>query len=329
MKRVLSGVQPTGDVHLGNYLGAFRGWVQEQSNCEALYCIVDLHALTVDYDPKELAERTLDMATYLIACGLDPQRCSIFVQSQVPQHTYLAWILECNASMGELSRMTQFKDKGKGNDSVKVGLFTYPVLMAADILIYNADLVPVGDDQRQHLELARNIAMRFNSKYGTTFTVPQAQVPPLGARVMDLQDPTKKMSKSSSSPQGIILLSDDPATIDKKIKRAVTDNDSLVNYDPEHKPGISNLLELFSSASGQSIEQIQQNYTSYGPLKSDTAQAVIEMIAPIQERYNELVKDRKSVLDCLASGAEHATSIAGATIDQVASAIGLIRPDYI
>ncbi|HUY85547.1 MAG TPA: tryptophan--tRNA ligase [Acidimicrobiales bacterium] len=324
MTRVLSGVQPTGDVHLGNYLGAFRNWVQDQRKADAFYCIVDLHALTVDHDPSVLASRTLDMATILLATGLDPESCTLFVQSHVAEHTGLTWILECTATMGELNRMTQFKDKGRGNESVKVGLFTYPVLMASDILLYDADRVPVGDDQRQHLELARDIAIRFNGRYGETFTVPQAAIPSVGARVMDLQDPTSKMSKSASSPQGTILLLDEPSVITKKIKRAVTDAGSEVLYDPSTKPGVSNLLELLAAATGSAPQDCAKHYGSYGPLKADTAEAVIEMVLPVQERYRELSSDPGTLAKILANGASKARSVARPTLARASSAVGLL-----
>ncbi len=328
MTRVLSGVQPSGDVHLGNYLGALRIWVSDQKEADAFYCIVDLHALTKENDPAELSRRTLDMAAVLLAVGLDPDVCTIFVQSHVAEHTGLAWLLECTATMGELNRMTQFKDKGRDDESVRVGLFAYPVLMAADILLYDTDRVPVGDDQRQHLELARDLAIRFNGRYGETFTVPEAAIPKVGARVMDLQNPTSKMSKSVLSPQGTVLLLDDPATIDRKIRRAVTDTETEVRYDPGTKPGVSNLLEILGAATGRSPEDCAAGYSAYGPLKSDTAQAVIEMVAPIQERYRELIADRNTLGQVLIEGAAKARAVATTTFERASQAIGLLPPPW-
>src|ERR1700681_3026828 len=240
MARVLSGVQPSGELHLGNYLGAFRNWVADQHHYDSLFCVVDLHAMTLDYDPALLAERTLQSAESLLAIGLDPSVCTLFVQSHVPEHPRLTWLLECTATFGELRRMTQFKDKGGEQEAVRAALFTYPVLMAADILLYDTDRVPVGDDQRQHLELTRTVALRWNNRYGETFTVPEAAIPTVGARVMDLQEPTAKMSKSRGTPQGRIDVFEDPAAIARKIKRAVTDTDGQVRYDPAAKPGVSN-----------------------------------------------------------------------------------------
>jgi tryptophanyl-tRNA synthetase len=248
MARVLSGIQPSGDLHLGNYLGAIRHWVADQGNHDAIYCVVDLHALTLDIDPALLRARTYDTALDLLAAGLDPDRCTLFVQSHVVQHTQMAWLLECTATMGELRRMTQFKDKSEGKESVRVGLFTYPVLQAADIVLYDAERVPVGDDQRQHVELARDLAIRFNHHYGDVLVVPEAAIPVAGARVMDLQHPERKMSKSVNSPLGTVLVLDEPAEITRKIKKAVTDTDGEVRYDPNHKPGLSNLLELLAVA---------------------------------------------------------------------------------
>ncbi len=248
MARVLSGVQPSGDLHLGNYLGAFRNWVADQHEFDAYFCVVDLHALTLDYDPALLAAKTVETAQNLLAVGLDPAVCTVFVQSHVPEHPRLTWLLECTATYGELRRMTQFKDKGGEQETVRAGLLTYPVLMAADILLYDADRVPVGDDQRQHLELTRDVAARFNHRYGETFVVPQAAVPTVAARVMDLQEPTRKMSKSVSSPLGTILVLDSPEEIDRKVRKAVTDTETEVRYDPVKKPGVSNLLELLAAS---------------------------------------------------------------------------------
>lgn len=332
-KTVLSGIQPTGAPHLGNYLGALRWWVDFQDRYNAFYCIVDLHALTVPgTSPEELSQATLSMATLLLAAGLDPGRCTLFVQSHVHEHAELAWLLECTASMGELSRMTQFKDKaGKdGEESARVGLFAYPVLMAGDILLYDAHLVPVGDDQRQHLELTRNLAQRWNARYGQTFTVPEAAIPPTGggARIMDLQEPLRKMSKSAASDAGTIFLFDDPSLIERKIKRAVTDLDppgpGVVRWDREAKPGVSNLLELLAALSGGKPEEIAAAYESYGKLKADAAEAVIETVVPIQERYRELAKDPGEVLAVLRTGAVRAREVAGAVLGRAQRSIGLL-----
>ncbi len=328
MKRVLSGIQPTGGVHLGNYFGAFRNWVSDQHDTDAFFCIVDLHALTVDHDPAQLARTTLEMATMFLAVGLDPSACTLFVQSHVLQHTALTWLLECTASFGELSRMTQFKDKGKGRESVSAGLFTYPVLMAADILAYDTDSVPVGHDQKQHLELARNIAIRFNGRYGDTFKVPQPDIPKVGARIMDLQDPTSKMSKSSKSEQGLIYLLDDPATIEKKIKRAVTDAEPEVRFDPESKPGVSNLLTLLAAATDKTPDDAAKGLVNYGSLKHSAAEAIIEMVRPIQERYRQLSADTSEVSRLLANGAQKASEIAEATVRRAGDAVGLLPKSF-
>jgi tryptophanyl-tRNA synthetase len=332
MTRVLSGIQPTGDIHLGNYLGAIRWWVIDQHEHDSYHPVVDLHALTLPQEPAELRRATLTTATLLIAVGLDPEVCTVFVQSHVPEHPELTWLLECTASMGELRRMTQFKDKAArgGEESARVGLFTYPVLMAADILLYDADRVPVGDDQRQHLELTRDLAIRFNARYGDTFVVPEAAIPATGrgARIMDLQNPTAKMSKSAASPQGVVMLLDEPAVIDRKIKRAVTDAETgpdAVRYDPDAKPGVSSLLELLALATDKTPQEVASGYSQYGPLKQDTAAAVIEMVRPIQERYRALSRDPAEVDKVLQLGAEKARTVAGATYARARDAIGLLR----
>ncbi len=328
MTRVLSGVQPTGEVHIGNYIGALRHWAADQHEHESFYCVVDLHAMTMgDHDPAELREGSLDVATILLATGIDPSVAPVFLQSQVAEHTRLTWLLECVASMGELRRMTQFKDKTANGDegSARVGLFTYPVLMAADILLYQADRVPVGDDQRQHLELARDLAERFNTRFGETFVVPQAAIPRVGARVMDLQEPTTKMSKSRSSPQGKVLLLEEPASITKKVKRAVTDTETDVRYDPAAKPGVSNLLELLSVSTGVAPAELAEKYENYGGLKGDTAAALVEFLRPVQERFAELKKDPGYVLGVLREGAEKATEVAAQTYAKAADAVGLLR----
>src|SRR6478609_3325503 len=291
MTRVFSGIKPTGNVHLGNLLGALVHWVDDQRDADSIYCVVDLHALTVPQDPAELRETSLRLAQILIAVGLDPEVCILFLQSHVHEHTGLAWLMECTAAFGELRRMTQFKDKADKAEFVSGGLFTYPALMAADVLLYDTDRVPVGDDQRQHLELARDLAIRFNSRYGKTFVVPEAVVPVAGARVMDLQVPTAKMSKSDDTAAGTILLLDDPKVVERKIKRAVTDTDGEVRYDPTTKPGVSNLLSILAAATGRSPADAAKGYSQYGPLKADCGEAVVELVAPIQARFAELAAD--------------------------------------
>jgi len=326
MERVFSGVQSSGSPHVGNYFGAFRQWVADQHEADSVFCVVDLHALTVQQDPAQLRSRTLETAAWLFASGLDPDICTVFAQSHVPEHTGLCWLLECTTTYGELQRMTQFKEKSKGNQSVSAGLLTYPVLQAADILLYDTDKVPVGEDQRQHLELARDIALRFNGRYGQTFVVPEAVVPKVAARVMDLQHPDRKMSKSVSSPLGTIDLLDDAAAIGQKIRRAVTDNDGQVRYDPEEKPGLSNLIELFAAASGRSIEDITTSYDRYGPLKSDLAELLVEVLGPVRERYAEITADPGLVRSLLDKGAAKAAAIASETLRRASDAIGLLAP---
>jgi tryptophanyl-tRNA synthetase len=326
MERVFSGVQSSGSPHVGNYFGAFRQWVADQQNADSVFCVVDLHALTLEQDPAVLRQRTLDTAAWLFASGLDPEVCTVFVQSHVPEHTGLCWLLECTATFGELRRMIQFKEKSKGSESVSVGLFTYPVLQAADILLYDTDKVPIGEDQRQHLELARDIAIRFNGRYGRTFVVPQAVVPKLAARVMDLQHPERKMSKSVSSPLGTIDLLDNPDAISQKIRKAVTDNDGAVRYDTEQKPGLSNLIELFAAASGRSIEDVTASYDRYGPLKADLAEILVEVLAPVHERYLEITADPGVVPSLLEKGAGKAGAVASETLARAREAIGLLAP---
>jgi tryptophanyl-tRNA synthetase len=326
VSRVLSGIQPSGDLHLGNYLGAIRNWVVDQDEHDAFYCVVDLHALTLDIDPADLRARTHDTALDLLAAGLDPDRCTLFVQSHVAEHTRMTWLLECLATMGELGRMTQFKDKSAGRDSVRVGLFTYPVLQASDILLYDAERVPVGEDQRQHLELTRELAVRFNHRFGETFVVPEASIPRIGARVMDLQHPERKMSKSVSSPLGTVLILDEPAEVMRKVKKAVTDTDGEVRYDPEAKPGLSNLLELFGVATGRSPAEVAGSYSRYGDLKEDLGEALVELLRPVRERRKELAADPGAVSGLLARGAEKARAVASATYGRTAEAIGLLAP---
>lgn len=325
MARVLSCIQPTGQVHLGNYLGALRNWVAGQHAGDVFHGIVDLHALTVTETPGTLGANTLDLAAMLFAVGLDPEVATIFVQSHVPEHTQLGWIMECTVSFGELSRMTQFKDKSarKEADFVSAGLFTYPALQAADILLYDAEEVPVGDDQRQHIEITRDIALRFNHRFGDTFVVPKAVTPAAGARVMDLQSPTNKMSKSTDTEAGIIYLTDSPSDIEKKFKRAVTDSDNSVSYDREGKPGVSNLLDILSVATNTPVATLVENYSQYGKLKTDTGSAVAAMLEPIRLRYEELKSDPGELSRLLRIGAARAQSVAATTLDRAYRAIGL------
>ncbi|NNN00221.1 MAG: tryptophan--tRNA ligase [Acidimicrobiaceae bacterium] len=310
-------------MHLGNYLGAVRQWVGAQGD-EAYYCVVDLHALTLQIDPAQLRAQTLDAVATLLASGLDPQVCTVFIQSHVPYHAQLNWLLECVTTYGELSRMTQFKEKASRQDGYRVGLLTYPVLMAGDILLYGAEEVPVGDDQRQHLELTRVIAERFNHRYGVTFTVPVATQPKVAARVMDLQEPSRKMSKSISSPLGTIFMFDSPKDIEKKIMKAVTDTDGEVRFDWESKPGISNLLEIYASFTNETPEQIAHRYHRYGDLKRDLAQLLVESLAPHKVRYEALVKDPPYLQSVVADGSLKAASVAGPVYSRAASAMGLI-----
>ena len=329
MTRVLSCIQPTGVVHLGNYLGALRNWVSGQHECDAFHGIVDLHALTVTDRPGIVGPSTLDLAATLFAVGLDPQVATVFVQSHVPEHSQLGWVMECTVSYGELSRMTQFKDKAakREADFVSAGLFTYPALQAADILLYDADEVPVGEDQRQHVEITRDIAMRFNSRFGDTFVVPKVVTPKAGAKVTDLQEPSAKMSKSSSSDAGIVYLLDEPAAIMKKFKRAVTDSDGEVRFDRASKPGVSNLVEILAACTGRSPVDVAANYTQYGPLKNDAGEAVIEVLTPIQHRYRELMGDRAELSRLLRVGADKARAVASRTLQRAYDNIGLLPID--
>jgi len=323
--RVLSCIQPTGEVHLGNYLGALRNWVAGQ-HADAFHGIVDLHALTVTEEPGVVGATTLELAAVLFAVGLDPDVATVFVQSHVTEHSQLAWIMECQVSFGELSRMTQFKDKAakREHEFVSAGLFTYPALQAADILLYDTDEVPVGEDQRQHVEITRDIAIRFNHRFGDTFVIPKAVLPRAGARVMDLQDPSSKMSKSSSVESGCVYLLDEPADVLKKFKRAVTDSDSDVRVDRVNKPGVTNLLDILAAATGQTPEAIATRYTQYGPLKTDTGEAVVELLRPIQARYHELMADRGELQSLLRKGADKARTVAAATLARAQSSIGLL-----
>ena len=326
MTRVLSGIQPTGDLHLGNYLGAIRNWSRIQHSADAFFCVVDLHAVTIPKRPGEIGRATLRLSQLLMAAGLDPEVCTIFVQSHVREHTECAWLLECTVSFGELSRMTQFKDKSGQQEFISAGLFTYPALQAADILLYDADEVPVGADQRQHIELTRDIAERFNSRYGATFTVPAAVIASAGARVMDLQKPTDKMSKSLDSPRGTVDLLDSPATISKKIRAAVTDSDGEVRFDAETKPGVSNLLSILAAATDRAPSEVAEHYDAYGPLKADTADAVVELLRPVQARFAELDADPAETSRLLRIGADKARVIAAATLGRARSNIGLLAP---
>jgi tryptophanyl-tRNA synthetase len=325
--RVLSCIQPTGDVHLGNYLGALRGWAEHQHQVDAFHGIVDLHALTVTDEPGVIGRATVQVAAMMFAIGLDPDVATVFVQSHVPEHSQLAWVMECMVSFGELSRMTQFKDKSARRDGefISAGLFTYPALQAADILLYDADEVPVGEDQRQHVEITRDIAIRFNSRFGETFVVPSAVIPKAGARVMDLQEPVAKMSKSAGSDAGSIALLDDAATIERKFRRAVTDSESEVRYDRAAKPGVSNLLEILATATGRSPEAVAAEYSQYGPLKEDAGAAVIELLRPVQARYRELLDDRAQLEGLLRVGAAKAQAVASVTLQRAYDAIGFVR----
>jgi tryptophanyl-tRNA synthetase len=327
--RVLSGIQPTADsFHLGNYLGALRQWVALQFDHDAFYCIVDLHAITVDQDPAVLHARTRRSVAQLVAMGLDPTQCTIFVQSHVAAHTQLAWVLGCLTGYGEAARMTQFKDKASrsGQDRTTVGLFTYPVLQAADILLYQAHRVPVGEDQRQHLELTRDLAGRFNSRFGDTFVVPEPYIIKQTAKVLDLQEPNAKMSKSASSPAGIIELLDDPRASAKKIRSAVTDSGREVVFDPVEKPGVSNLLTIFAALSGRTVEDVATDYAGrgYGDLKRDLGDQVEDLVTPIRERTMELLEDRAEIDSILADGAARARSVAGDTLAAVYDRVGFV-----
>lgn len=325
MARVLSCIQPTGEVHLGNYLGALRNWVSGQHENDAFHGIVDLHALTITETTGVLGDNTLKLAAMLFAVGLDPDLATVFVQSHVAEHSQLGWIMETQVSFGELSRMTQFKDKAakREHDFVSAGLFTYPALQAADILLYDTDEVPVGEDQRQHIEITRDIAIRFNHRFGETFRLPKAVMPKAGARVMDLQDPTSKMSKSADTDSGLVNMLDAPSVVMKKFKRAVTDSESEVRYHREEKPGVSNLLEILSACTGDSPEALAASYSQYGPLKSDTGDAVVAMLEPIQARYSELMADPAELQSLLRKGAGKAREVAAATLARAHSAIGI------
>ena len=327
---IFSGMQPSSDsLHLGNYIGALSQWTQMQDSFDAFFCVVNLHAITVPQDPADLAERTRATAAQYIAAGIDPEKSTLFVQSHVPAHAELAWVLNTLTGFGEASRMTQFKDKSQkqGADAASVGLFTYPMLMAADILLSQADSVPVGEDQRQHVELTRDLAMRFNSRFGETFTVPEAQIQKGTAKIYDLQDPTSKMSKSAESEAGLIKVLDDPAVTRKKIMRAVTDADGEIRYDRENKPGVSNLLTIYSVLTGRMIESIEREFEGrgYGDLKKGLAEVVEETFTPVRERTNELLRDRAELDRLLDAAAERADAVASQTLASVYDAMGLLR----
>ena len=326
MTRQFSGIQPSGSMHLGNFVGAVGRWVPDQD--DGIFCVVDLHAMTLPYDPAELTAETTRLAALLVAAGLDPARCTLFVQSHVPVVTELTWILNCVATVGELQRMTQFKEKGEGQKSATAGLLDYPVLMASDILLYDTVEVPVGEDQIQHVELTRDVALRFNHRFGDTLVVPKATVPQVGARIKDLQNPNAKMSKSVESPQGVILVLDDPAVITKKVKSAVTDSDTTVRFDVAAKPGISNLLSLLSVATGRPVPELETEHATagYGTFKGAVADALVEFLRPTRERYDELAADPAELSRLLAVGAARAQEIADATMARVRTASGLLPP---
>ena len=329
MKRVLSGIQPTADsFHLGNYLGAVKQWVELQKDHDAFYCVVDLHALTVETEPAVLRRRTLAAAAQLIALGLDPQKCTLFIQSHLAEHNQLAWVLECIAGFGEASRMTQFKDKSQksGADRTVVGLFTYPILQAADIMLYQAHRVPVGEDQRQHIELTRDLGQRFNSRFGQTFTIPEAHIMKSSAKINDLQDPTAKMSKSSASSAGVIDILDPRDVNVKKIKSAVTDTGKEVRFDEKEKPGISNLLTIHSSLSGKSITELENEFAGkgYGDFKAAVAEVVTSYFAPVREKTNALLADERNLLEILDAGSAKARAVAADTLAKTYSALGLV-----
>ena len=326
--RIFSGIQPTGEKHLGNYIGAISRWVEDQDRGEGLYCVVDLHATTVPYDPVQLRESTLHTAATLMAAGLSPERCILFRQSDVHEHTELAWLLSSVTAHGDLNRMTQFKDKSaKQRELVSAGLFFYPVLMAADVLAYRADEVPVGDDQRQHIELMRDIAQRFNERYGELLVVPEGRFPQVGARIMDLQEPESKMSTTGGTPQGTVLVLDEPKTVEKKVKSAVTDSGSDVRRASD-KPGITNLIDIMSAVRGVSPEEVEREFDGggYGAFKGAVAEAVVDYLAPVRERYHELRADDAEIERALAGGAERARAISSETLKDVRRAMGVGPP---
>ena len=326
MQRIFSGIQPSGTLTLGNYLGAIRQFVELQDDYECYFCIVDEHAITVPQDRLELRKNIRSLAALYLASGLDPKKATLFIQSEVPAHTQLGWMLQSISYVGELERMTQYKDKSQAQEAVSSALLTYPVLMAADILLYQAHLVPVGDDQKQHMELTRDLAQRFNNRFNDIFTIPDIRIPEVGARIMSLQDPTKKMSKSDENQRAFISMLDTPKQIEKKIKSAVTDSEGIVKYDKENKPGISNLLTIYSSCTGESIESLEKKYEGkgYGEFKQDVANAVINVLQPIQEKYAELI-DSPKLDDILDEGATNASRVANRTLAKAKKAMGLGR----
>ena len=324
MKRVFSGVQPTGNLHIGNYLGALKQFVELQDTCECIYCVVDMHSITVPQDPKELKQHTLDIAALYMAVGIDPKKSIIFAQSTVPGHAELNWILTCNSYTGELSRMTQYKQKSHGAESAPTGLFMYPVLMAADILLYDTDIVPVGNDQKQHIELTRDLAIRVNNKYGETFVVPEGRFMKAGARVMALDDPTAKMSKSAPNEMSRISLLDEPSKIKKAIMRSTTDSEGVIRFDIDNKPGISNLLSIYSAFSGKTVEQLEKDYegSGYGQFKKDLVEVTVDALTPIRERFHE-IRGSQELIDAMKSGTERANAIAEPVLKRVKDTFGL------
>ncbi len=326
-KRIFSGVQPSGNLTIGNYLGAIKNWIPLQDEYECLYCVVDLHTLTVRQKPAELRQRSLNLLALYMACGLDPKKSILFLQSHVSAHAELAWILNCYTYMGELNRMTQFKDKSQRHgDNINAGLFTYPVLMAADILLYQADLVPIGQDQKQHLEITRDVADRFNNIYGDTFTIPEAFIPKIGAKIMSLQEPEKKMSKSDENENAFVLILDSQDAVMRKFKRAVTDSEREIRYDEQNKPGVSNLISIYSSVTGKGISDIEKEFEgrSYGDLKETVGQSVVEMLVPIQQKFNEFSTDKEQLNLILKENAEKAAYMARKTLSKVQRKIGLL-----
>ena len=326
-KIILSGIQSTGKLTLGNYLGAINNWVHMQEEYDCYYMIANLHTLTVRNNPEELKNNTLKILATYIAAGLDPEKNTLFIQSHVKEHSELAWILNCYTYMGELSRMTQFKDKSaKHADNINAGLFTYPALMAADILLYQADLVPVGEDQRQHLEITRDIAQRFNKIYGDTFVIPEAYVRKTSSKIMGLQDPTSKMSKSSTNPNDVVFIEDEPEVILKKFKKAVTDSENIVKFDPENKPGVSNLMQIYASITGKTMEEIEKEFENrgYGDFKITVANSVIERLKPIQDRYKQILEDKEYLEKIYTKGSENARRLAAKTIQDVKNKIGIL-----
>ncbi|MBB6176736.1 tryptophanyl-tRNA synthetase [Anoxybacillus tengchongensis] len=326
MKTIFSGIQPSGVITLGNYIGAMKQFVELQHDYNCYFCIVDQHAITVPQDRLALRKNIRSLAAFYLAVGIDPNKSTLFIQSEVPAHAQAGWILQCIAYIGELERMTQFKDKSAGKEAVSAGLLTYPPLMAADILLYSTDIVPVGEDQKQHIELTRDLAERFNKRYGDIFTIPEARIPKIGARIMSLTDPTKKMSKSDPNQKSYITLLDDAKTIEKKVKSAVTDSEGIIRYDKENKPGVSNLLTIYSILANEPIEQLEERYAGkgYGEFKADVAQVIIDTLAPIQQKYYDLMESSE-LDDILDEGAEKANRVASKMLKKMENAIGLGR----